>query len=401
MMSTPGLAPSLRRNMSTWLLALAGLLAIGCKEEEAAAPTCVESACDAGKKACLGHGVASCSSDGKSYTYQACSAAEYCDENVCRPLACSFAGQTRCKDTRTLETCSADGTALDSTTCVENTETCKADACRPLPCKPGEVVCGFRSFATCEPDGTAWSTTACSDTEICIDGACTPQTCQPNLVKCKDGTTLTKCNADGTAWVDTVCPANQTCDSESLSCLPAVCTSPGTDGSDGADGLADVIVSDVEEDISVEPDIKPIGDIGLKPKEVAKVTVGGELVEFKSSLGAFLVAAAGNTPQTLLITMTSGLKKLEIRFEAIEEFQTGQFKDTEESEVSVRITYNDGTPLPPGADFHYQSVTYDAVLEDFQAKGGRVKGTFSGTITNDGGATTVPLEAGEFDIERE
>jgi hypothetical protein len=41
------------------------------------------------------------------------------------------------------------------------------------------------------------------------------------------------------------------------------------------------------------------------------------------------------------------------------------------------------------------------VLEDFQAKGGRVKGTFSGTITNDGGATTVPLDAGEFDIERE
>ena len=45
-------------------------------------------------------------------------------------------------------------------------------------------------------------------------------------------------------------------------------------------------------------------------------------------------------------------------------------------------------------------VDYEVELIKFQAKGGRVKGTFSGTFTENNGVTTIPFTNGVFDVKR-
>jgi hypothetical protein len=384
-----------------WLVAFVPALALSCKSESEPEPTCVQTICEAGQKACLGHGVASCASDGKSYNFVACGENEVCTDGACKPYGCTYRGQTKCSDTKTLLSCDESGVET-STTCKPELETCKASACRALPCKPDQVVCGFRELATCEPDGSNWKLTPCAATEICQAGKCVPQACEPGKRRCKDAATLTDCKFDGTGEVDTVCPANQTCDAPSLTCLPSVCAAPSTDGSDtsggtdGTGGPGDVVTAD---DAGPE-DVGPPPDIGLKVPETGVATIDGEKITFKSGMQAFYLPNEQEGPM-LKVVMNAGQKKIEISFQPIEEFASGAFKDTVAGDTNVKLFYHDGSPLVGNAQFRYQSVNYDVDLKSFQAVGERVKGTFSGTLTEDGGKTTIPLENGEFDVERE
>ncbi len=376
---------------------LFGFLACSSDDEPVAA-TCATSVCEAGTKACLGHGVASCASDGRSFTYVACGATETCERDACKPLVCLYRGQSKCDGTTKLDSCSDDGLSETTVDCEASTETCKAGACRQRACTPGSKVCGFREFATCEPDGANWVATACAADEICADGACVKETCAPNARKCSSERIVGTCKADGTGWVEVTCPELTVCSGETLSCIPAICDAPATDGTDATDG-ADGAVADVTEpeDVVVPEDIpeEPV-DAGLKAPEKLIATVGGEELKFKSGVKAFY------TPeQELVITGTVGIKKIELHLKPIEEFAGGDFTDTVTSDTNVNIFYHDGSALIGDAQFAYTSVAYNVSLKKFLAVGGRVQGTFECTLTDAGGATTLEVTGGEFDVERD
>jgi hypothetical protein len=209
--------------------------------------------------------------------------------------------------------------------------------------------------------------------------------------------TAQNCNAEGTAYVETECADDEACVEATGTCEKTLCSPPaGTDGTDGTDtpdaGSTDG-ADGTEGATTTEDTYEPPP---LEPLDTAIVNVNGEKIVFSSNKGANYVVA----DQDLRITMDKGQTKIEISISPIEEFDVGVFASTEASDVNVTIFYHDGSPLSGMAQFRFQSVDYFLDLESFQAKGGRVKGTFSGTFTEDGGASTIPFEGGTFDVKR-
>ena len=83
------------------------------------------------------------------------------------------AEETRCADDTTLETCRADGSGWEETSCGEK-EICKEGSCQPEPiCTPGERTCIDDSKAlVCRPSGTSQRTETCGADENCQGGDC-------------------------------------------------------------------------------------------------------------------------------------------------------------------------------------------------------------------------------------
>ncbi|MFT5434668.1 MAG: hypothetical protein ACI9OJ_005382, partial [Myxococcota bacterium] len=368
----------------------------GCSSDEEVdeTPACVQTLCESGAKVCLGNVAATCNSDGLGYATNSCGATLSCEEGSCAARKCPFLGQTKCKDGITLNTCAEDGATLTESVCGTD-EVCRAGACLPVECEAGLVQCGFREFSKCNDSGNGWQpVTACEGDEVCFNGACAAQACVPETRRCKDETTMQTCTNDATTWEDAECATGEACDSTTGGCLPKLCEvvvetpdtsggdSGGTDGTDGTDG-----------DDVVEP--KEITN-PLQPKDEAAVTINGTDIEFSITVSATFVSATND----LRISMNKGQSKVEISITPLEEFDIGVYKSTEQSETNVTIFYHDGTPLVGMAQFRYTSVDYEVELIKFEAKEGRVKGRFSGTFTDDGGATTIPFTGGEFDVRR-
>ena len=406
---------------------VAALLTLGCDSEETAStPACVQTLCTAGSTTCLGNAAATCSADGTSYTVTECGSNQQCLAGACEARQCPFVGQQKCKDGATLQVCSDDG-KLTEETCGDDTQ-CKGGACRPIECTASSVECGFREFATCASNGNGWDTTACNGNEICENGACVAETCTPEARRCKDETTAETCNLNGTGWVETACGEGEECSSTYNACVPKICETASTDSTDtaGTDmtDMTDMTEmtdgTDPNEEICCQlPNQKlvdltrmacgdadgsvigPVSDCPEPPplemKPIGEVTINGEKIEFTSNKSATYVAA----DQDLRISMDKGQQKVEISISPIEEFDFGVFKSSEASETNVVIFYHDGSELVGMAQFRYQSVDYEVSLEKFEGKGGRVVGTFSGTFTDDGGATTIPFVEGKFDVPRQ
>jgi len=260
-----------------------------------------------------------------------------------------------------------------------------------VTCAVGETGCGFRKAAECSENG-GWKEIGCDPDQICVDGACAAQVCVPERIECsEDGTTARSCRQDGSGWDETVCATNQAC--YAGQCFSKLCTEPSLEADAGS--TEDVVDSEVSAEDTVEA-VDEGPKPGLEPLDKAAVVVDGEKIVFTShKAGSFV-----ESKQDLRITMDKGQIKLEISITPIEEFDVGQFSSTKQSETNVQIFYHDGSELVGNAQFRYVSVDYELDLQKFQAAGGRVKGTFSGTFTDDGGTTTISFTGGEFDVKR-
>ena len=368
-------------------------------DEDSSAPACVATICESGELTCFDNIAAECSTDGKQWLATDCGAEKGCVDGACidRDARCVGAtNQSFCVEgnVRSLIQCSENGTSANSGNCDLS---CAGGACQEAPCEAGTTVCGFRSVAVCQENGVSWTHIACASDEICTDGECVKETCVPLTRGCKDETTTQHCNALGSGYVETECEEDEECVEATGRCEKRLCSPPNVldtldevDGMDDPDaGGADATDGGSAEEDTYEPP-------PLEPLDTAFVNVNGDKISFTSNKGANYVVA----DQDLRITMDKGQTKIEISISPIEEFDVGVFSSTEASDVNVRIFFHDGSPLQGMAQFRYQSVDYLLDLDTFQAKGGRVKGTFSGTFTEDGGATTIPFEGGEFDVKR-
>jgi hypothetical protein len=70
--------------------------------------------------------------------------------------------------------------------------------------------------------------------------------------------------------------------------------------------------------------------------------------------------------------------------------------------VAAEIRLNDGTGAPgEGPDsFKYKATEYTVALDQFDAIGGRLVGTFSGTLQTKDGTETLTVTDGKFDVKR-
>jgi len=240
-------------------------------------------------------------------------------------------------------------------------------------------------MATCNTAGDGWENTSCGDDEICTNGACVAQTCTPDSLNCVDEGNQALCNADGTASLKSGCGYGKAC-YENYGCQPKLCSlNPSNPPTDVA-----------EPDVTAPPeDTKPT--VELEPLDKAEAVVDGEKIEFKSYQTAYYMSDDSD----LRIIMDAGLQKIEISLKGLEEFDVGRWTDAQGGDVQVSIMYNDGSPLPEGAQWKYVTNEYDVELLKFQAPGGRIKGTFMGTFTPDGGNTNIPFTDGYFDIKRD
>ncbi len=380
------------RQLSTYLILALILTACGDDETGPTGPTFADKLCETGEKSCFGNSAATCSDDGQAWTLNYCGLTKICEAGSCaKDRECPFPGLAKCKDgaVNILNVCNATGTALTEQTCDPGTG-CFAGACRTIPCTDGETACGWRSAATCSAGN--WIATACDANETCQDGACVPEVCKPESLACKNENTAQTCKVDGSGYAESACAENEICYEQYGFCTPKLAEEPTE--------ITDDIVEPDAEDGEVVDDAGPIEDKGppaeLEPLDLAEAVIDGEKVVFKSHKTASYV----ETDSDLRITMDQGSQKIEISIKPIDEFDVGEFSSQTPSDVNVIIFYDDGTAGRTGGAFNYQSVDYEVELIKFQSNHGRVKGTFSGTLTPDGGQTTIPVENGNFDVKR-
>ena len=373
-----------REAFRVWALTIALAFAIpSCGDDGPSGPSCVNILCDTGAKSCIGNTAATCNSDGLSHSLSECGSDGLCVNGDCQARKCFFPGHARCEGDD-VKKCNDTGTASSISSCGDG-EICAAGQCHSSTCTPGEIVCGWRELARCNATGDGWDNEeACASNEICVDGACTAETCSPETVICKDEATQFACGLDGSSTKASSYGHNKSC-YEGYGCQPKLCSlhNPTPD------------VAPPDEGPPPPPeDTKP--PVELEPLDETEMVLDGEKIVFTSNQSAHYI----ETENDLRILMDKGLRKIEISLKPLEEFDVGHWTDQQAGDVNVTIYYHDGSPLPAGAQFKFVSVNYDVELLKFQAKGGRVKGTFSGSFTGDGGATTIPFTDGYFDVQR-
>lgn len=379
------------------LLALVVISALGaCSsdgETTPTGPTYAEFLCQSGEVKCIGNAVATCGADQLSWSLNQCGATLRCaTDGTCAARECTFPGQSKCKDYKTVNSCNELGTVLKATPCEGGT-TCAAGTCLPAGCTEGETRCGWRAVAKCNASGT-WSEVACDPDQICQDGACVAQACLPETTSCKDDMTALTCRLDASGYDETGCGESQQCYDAYGSC-EVLLLNPPTDTPDAGSTDTGVDAGETgEEDAPPPVDTGPKAE--LEPLDLAELVVDGEKIVFSSNKSATYVEKDSD----LRITMDKGLVKIEISLKPVEEFDVGLFSSATASDIEVVIFFHDGSELTGGAQYRYVSVDYEVELIKFQAKGGRVKGTFSGTFTDDGGLTTIPFTNGQFDVKR-
>ena len=78
----------------------------------------------------------------------------------------------------------------------------------------------------------------------------------------------------------------------------------------------------------------------------------------------------------------------------------GSFSSDEPGSVTPWIWFNDGTTDQNEVQWKYEAVTYQLTLDQFDQPGGRVIGTFSGTLEDVTGGPPIELTDGFFDVPR-
>ncbi len=361
---------------------------------------------------CVGRYVRSCSEDQKHYIYEHCGDYGMCKDGSCTSAVCVDPGKAECDPAQpgVYELCLENLSQLTTKSCSD-TEACIAGACAPSVCEADEKQCGWKTVLTCTADSN-WETTECGETQYCddlasvcldMDSLCIET---PGARKCQDLSVALECNHKGKLK-----PID--CGKDEV-CVEGFCQ-PRVEGvSYGESGEGDVIEPgdsggfEILEDI-VLPEIKDTGPIDIPPKDIpplevppkAWVTINGgnfesEQIKFTNTKQGVYIFKDTD----LQVSMAKGMYLLEVHFGGIEEGVVGSFSSDEPGSVTPWIWFNDGTTDQNEVQWKYESVTYQVTMDQFDQPGGRVIGTFSGTLEDVTGGPPIELTDGFFDVPR-
>jgi len=191
-------------------------------------------------------------------------------------------------------------------------------------------------------------------------------------------------------------------------CQPLVCgveTDVVTDVSDVTeDEWTPDAVDDLETaDLDVfEWDLPPL----QKPAKAWATFDGGPFFQERIEFNAAKTANYVMKDIDLQVSMGKGMNLLELHIVGVEEKRVGRFTSDEAETVQCMILFNDGTQDPALVQWKYASVDYDITVQVFEDVGGRVIGTFQGTLeeqVEEGGTPTgvkVSVTDGYFDVPR-
>jgi len=361
---------------------------------------------------CVGRYLRTCSEDQKHYEYEHCGNYSMCKNGACASAVCVDPGKAECDPTQpgVYELCLENLTQLTTKTCADG-EKCLAGACAPSPCTADEKVCGWKAVVKCDADGN-WETTECGETQYCdelaavcleMDALCIET---PGARVCQDSEVALECDNKGNLKpID--CGKDEVC--VKGFCQPRV---EGVDYGDGGDTdilvPEDAGVPDILEDI-VLPEIKDATPLEIPPKDIpplevppkAWVTINGGLFENEqikftnTKQGVYIFKDTD-----LQVSMAKSMYLLELHFSGIEEGVVGSFSSDEPGSVTPWIWFNDGTTDQEQVQWKYESATYQVTLDQFDQPGGRVIGTFSGTMEDVTGGPPIELTDGFFDVPR-
>lgn len=396
-----------QRSLTAVLLGLALLACSG------GGSSCVDTLCVAGDKACQaeGHLLGTCASDGRSWELKSCPGGTYCDGGSCVPTVC-VPGLRVCFDETAWQSCDDLGTGLGlSTACGEETG-CVHGVCLASPCFAGDSACNGTRRLTCSTAGGGWVTEDCAAGQHCLqaegaDAECRADACPPYARECVGTDGYKACAADGSAWGDPVaCAGDEACFNGL--CSPKLCQLP-TPEPDAVDAATDAPAAD---GIPADADALAPLDVGghdeqeeLPPLEVpdtGSVAINGNPIDFTMSLSGKYVANEERVIVSMNELVNAKLYQFEIHVLPVAEYTEGEWTHTDPSEVACELRLNDGTGEPGGGpdSYKYKATEYTVALDQFDAVGGRIKGTFSGTLQSKDGTETLVLTAGKFDVKR-
>jgi len=369
---------------------------------------CVKELADC-EATCVGRYLRTCSEDKKSYEY------EYCSNMICKNGGCSQAGclepgKVECDDVDPLAymLCLETMAAKTPKACSEG-ERCKGGACTPEPCEADERMCGYKTVLTCAEDGSSWNVEECAEDQMCDPLAVVCSTIDPFCIEsplgamCQDTKTAVECGFNG-KLVPKECADAEVC--VAGFCQQRVCEvayeTPDAGGTDAANDivtLPDESAWEMQETVLI--DLPPVDIPPLEKPAKGIVTIAGgefdnEEVKFTSSKQALYIVKE----KDLQVGMAKGALMLEIHFGGIEEGVVGAFTSDEPGSVTPWIWLNDGTTQQEEIQWKYQSIAFSITLDQFDPPGGRVIGTFSGTLEDQTGGPPLELIGGEFDVPR-
>lgn len=398
------------------------ILAAGCASDDPPAEAPKEcKVCSPGARTCVGATSVLCADDGRSATAEPCLAGQVCDAatGACAASSCPAPGARECAGAD-LSVCK--GANMVTEPCPTDTA-CVSGACVPATCADGDTACGFGVVLTCA--GGAWTEgTKCGAGEVCsapaTGAACVAQKCDPGAPICADadgdGTfeTALSCALDGSGPVlgDAV-----DCAKLSGTCDQGLCTCAGTGGGADAGGIGgpDGAIADAGSDAGPTEDVAedvfvPQPDVPVLQKpDKASATLNGEQVDFDSLGVANWIAQAGEDGPSefgiLQIKLAAGTRTMEIQIAPTTVGWTGSINSDAGGDIVGFIGYNDATV--PGADFTHGAGTYpkgtfpgswDITIEENGGFGGRVSGTFFGTLSHVAGGSNLEVLEGTFDV---
>jgi hypothetical protein len=205
---------------------------------------CLDDVCEAGDKKCEGTDGLVCGADGGGFVIDVtCTGTEYCEDGLCYEQICS-PGEAYC-DGNTAVQCGPEGKEwLPGIDCGENEENCFDGQCIDSACIPDAVFCtDGTTVAMCNSEGTEFTSESCPDQNYCKAGACLPWLCTPGELLCQ-GNVSTMCEENGAGPV----PGGEDCLESGLLCIAGLCTKCypqcfgkecGDDGCGGTCGACD------------------------------------------------------------------------------------------------------------------------------------------------------------------
>lgn len=379
--------------------------------------------CSPGARVCVGTASVLCADDGRSATAEPCLAGQVCDpaSGACKASNCPSPGARECAGDQ-LSVCK--GADMVAEACPADTA-CVSGACVAAACTDGDTACGFGVVLSCA--GGTWAVSStCVAGERCATSAgsasCATQKCAPGTPICVDG------DGNGTFETSTFCAldgsgpdsgAATDCSALGGLCDKGLCTCVGTGGdADAVAGVGDAVAGsdagssggDVEEDAGA-PDVNvPKPDVPqLQKPDKAQATLNGEQVDFDSLGVANWIASAGDDGPSefgiLQIKLAAGTRTMEIQVAPTTIGWTGSINSDAGGDIVGFIGYNDSTV--PGADFTHGAGTYpkgsfpgswDITIEENGGFGGRVAGTFFGTLSHVSGGGNLEVLEGTFDV---
>ena len=377
-------------------------------EEEA---TCVEALTECEVPVCAGNSVRSCSQDGLHYDYEPCYPRS-CRDGSCVASSCTTPGERSCEPAMPNKvTICLDSMAQVTAQSCNTGSSCLRGACVTESCTAGETQCGWKSVLTCNATGDGFDAADCEAGQYCDEAtqACADSNafCVANPLGnlCQDLNTSARCDIHN-ALVNEACGLNEVC--VDGFCQATVCGIDYT-AQPEEDIVVDIVdvVEDIADDIDTGPELPDLDLPPLQKPAKAWITVSGgpfegEKIEFTSAKqGLYIVDDAD-----LQITMVKSPYQVEVHFVGIMEKMVGNYNSEEPGDIQVAILFNDGTQDPTAVQWKYASISYDATLQQFEDVGGRVIGTFSGTLEEqvaegaEPTGVTIEITDGYFDVPR-